>query len=215
MQILEEKFGGLFEVGAVKGLLTRDPVAEMGILERDYLARSPGLEKRETWGTRRMGRLGIVARMQDAFSAAGVLELLQRDIEMTEFTGENDPFKVDFGFRVGSSLKMFHALALSISREPAVTLAYRFGRIREGMIARGDEALLTAVISERQVSRQPSAISLQERGGDIDSGAAQEEWRARSRMESGVAMLREKGIRVRGVEEMGEIAEEVRNEVRG
>jgi len=183
LEILEARFGALFEVGAAKGLLTEDPVAEMAILERDYLAAMAPVER-----TRRMGRLGIVARMQDAFAAAGVLELLQRDIEMTEFTGENDPFKVDFGFRVGRSLKMFHGLALSVSREPAVTLAYRYGRIREGMRARGDEAVLTAVISE-------------------------EAMRAKGEVLTGIEMLRANEVRVRTVDEMGDIVEEVRREV--
>ena len=184
-QLLEMRFGTLFEIGAPKGLLTSDPVAEMEILERDYLSPMAPAER-----ARRMGRMGIVSRMRDAFAAAGVLELLQRDIDMTEFTGENDPFKVDFGFRVGTTLKMFHGLALSLSREPAVTLAYRYSRIREGVRARGDDALLTAVISE-------------------------ETMRAKGELESGIGMLRANAVRVRGDGEMGEIAEEVRAEVRG
>lgn len=133
--------------------------------------------------------MGIVGRMQDAFAEAGVLEMMKRDLDMREFTGENDPFVVDFGFRVGSAVKMFHALALNLSREPAVTMAYRYSRIQSGMRGRGEEALMTAVISE-------------------------EAMRARGEVASGVAMLRATEISVRDVGEMGEIAEEVRRETR-
>jgi hypothetical protein len=138
---------------------------------------------------RRLGRMGIVGRMQDAFAEAGVLEMLQRDLDMKEFTGENDPFRVDFGFRVGKSLKMFHGLALNLSREPAVTLAYRYARIQEGMRKRDEEGLMTAIISEE-------ALGLR---GEVGSG---------------IAMLRANAVEVRGVGEMAEIAERVRRELR-
>jgi len=178
-----ERFAPAFEVASTKGLLAADPAAEMRVLERDYLAAMKPAEHE-----RRLGRLGIVSRMESAFSDAGVLALLQRDIAMTDFTGENDPFRVDFGFRVGRSLKMFHALALSASREPAVTLAYRYTRIQDGMRKRNEEALLTAVISEEAGRREEVA--------------------------SGVAMLRANEIIVRDAGEMAAIAEEVKRELR-
>jgi hypothetical protein len=177
-----ERFAPVFEVGPTKGLLAVDPAAEMGIIERDYLAALKPAEQE-----RRLGRLGIVARMESAFAEAGVLELLQRDIAMSEFTGEHDPFLVDFGFRVGRSLKMFHALALSASREPAVTLAYRYTRIQDGMRKKHQDALLTAVISEEAKRREEVA--------------------------SGVAMLRANEIVVRDVGEMAAIAGEAKREL--
>lgn len=187
LQLLAEQFGNVFDVGPVKALEARDPVAEMRVLERDYLAPIGAGAQGER--ARRMGRLGIVGRMQDAFASAGVLKMLSRDLDMRDFTGENDPFRVDFGFRVGRSLKMFHALALNLSREPAVTLAYRYSKIQLGMRARGEEALLTAIISEDAA-------------------------RAAGEVRSGIAMLRANEILVRDVGEMGEIAEEVRRELR-
>ena len=185
LQILDERFGSVFDVGPVKALVAEDPAAEMRVLERDYLEAARPAER-----GRRLGRMGIVTRMQDAFAEAGVLALLQRDLEMKEFTGENDPFRVDFGFRVGTTLKMFQGLALNLSREPAVTLAYRYSRIRDGMQKRGEEALMTAVISE-------------------------EAQRARGEVASGVAMLRDNLIEVRSVAELEEIGERVRREVSG
>ena len=183
LQLLEEKFGTLFDVGPTKGLVAHDPVAEMRVLERDYLAPMQPVER-----ARRLGRLGIVGRMESAFADVGVLEVLQRDIDMKEFTGESDPFLVDFGFRVGISLKMFQGLALKVSREPAVTLAYRYGRIREGMRKRGEEALMTAIIND-----------------DV--------MRSKGEVASGIAMLKANEIVVRGVNEMAEIAAEVKREV--
>jgi len=184
LKLLEERFGAEFDVGPVKGIEAMDPVAEMAVLDRDYLAPMQAAER-----VRRLGRLGIVGRMEEAFTDAGVLGLLQRDIAMTEFTGENDPFQIDFGFRVGNSLKMFHALALNLSREPAVTLAYRYARIQDGMRRRGQEALLTAIVSEDAARRREEVVS-------------------------GMGMLRANEILVRDVGEMAEIAGEVRRELR-
>jgi hypothetical protein len=189
VQLLEARFGNVFEVGPTKAMVAEDPMAEMRVLERDYLAPMLGtaqpLER-----ARRMGRLGIAGRMQEAFAAAGVLGMLQRDMEMSEFTGENDPFRVDFGFRVGNTLKMFHALALNASQESALALAYRYGRIKSGMGARGDDALMTAIISNEEAVRTKGDVAF------------------------GLAMLRENQIVVRDVGEMDEIAEEVRLELR-
>jgi len=185
-QLLASRFGNMFDVGPVKALETRDPAGEMRVLERDYL--SPIEAKAREERGRGLGRVGIVGRMADAFAAAGVLELLSRDMDMREYTGEGDPFAVDFGFRVGRTLKMFHALALQQSREPAVTLAYRYSRIQAGIRGRGEETRMTAVVKE--------------------------EVRVRDEVASGVAMLRANEIAVRRVAEMGEIAEEVGREMR-
>ena len=186
MQLLTERFGNAFDVGPAKAMIAADPAAEIRVLERDYLAPMIGA-MREPRG-RGMGRLGIVGRMEAGFATAGVLEMLQKELDMREYLGENDPFRVDFGFRVGRSLKMFHALALNLSPEPAVMLAYRYARIRDGMRERGDEALMTAIVSE---------------------GAA----RARGELASGVAMLRANEVAVRDVGEIEEMAEELRREL--
>jgi hypothetical protein len=183
LQFLEEKFGSVFDVGPVKAMVAQDPVAEMGVLERDYLAPMRPVER-----ARRMGRMGIVGRMEDRLADAGVLDLVMRDLDMTEFTGKDDAFRVDFGYRVGRSLKMLQALALSAGRDPAVALAHRFLRIQDGLRARGDEVLMTAVVSEAVM-------------------------RARGEVASGVGILRASAITVRGVEEMGEIAVEVKREL--
>lgn len=184
VRMLEERFGPLFDVGPAKGLVARDPMAEMQVLARDYLDPMQPAER-----ARRLGRMGIVGKMQEAFADAGLLRLLQRDIEMKEFTGENDPFRVDFGFRVGKSLKIFQALALNLSREPAVTLAYRYSKIQQGMRKRNEEALLTAIINEDAI-------------------------RGKGEIASGIAMLKASEVEVRGVAEMPGIAEEVRLELR-
>lgn len=186
---LVEQFGMAFDVAPVKALEAEDPAAEMRILERDYLA-PMAEEERGRGRPRHTGRMGIVKKMEDTLADAGVLELVMRDLDMTEFTGKDDAFRVDFGYRVGRSLKMLQALALSANRDPALALAFRYSKIQDGLVKRGDEALMTAIISE-------------------------EAMRMKGEVASGIALLRANEVEVRGVEEMREIAERVRLEVRG
>lgn len=182
-QFLENRFGSLFDIGAVKALEAEDPVAEMRVLERAYLAPMERVER-----SKQVGRWAIIGQMEGAFLEAGVLKDLQRDLDMREFTGENDPFSVDFGFRIGKSLKMFQALALNMSRDPAVTLAFRCLKIRDRMWNRGETAHMTAIVAAEALQR--------------------------NEVHSGIAMLREAEVEVRSVTEVGEIAERVRRELR-
>src|SRR5262249_36241171 len=73
LKLLEEGFGPEFDVAPVKGIEAVDPVVEMAVLDRDHLAPTHAVER-----ARRLGRMGIVGRMEEAFGDAGVLGLLQR-----------------------------------------------------------------------------------------------------------------------------------------
>ena len=71
--------------------------------------------------------------MKEAFTEAGVLELMQRDLDVVKYTGQGDPFRIDFGYRVGSAVKMFHAVSVAANVDQALALAYRYSRVEAGM----------------------------------------------------------------------------------
>ena len=71
--------------------------------------------------------------MKEAFAEAGVLELMQRDLDVVKYTGQGDPFRIDFGYRVGSAVKMFHAVSVAANVDQALALAYRYSRVEAGM----------------------------------------------------------------------------------
>jgi hypothetical protein len=72
-----------------------------------------------------------------------------RGISVAPFTGAGDPLKIDFGYRVGGEVKLFHAVSLKKNVEQALSLAYRYPKIAEG-IARTESArsMLTAVVDD-------------------------------------------------------------------
>jgi chorismate mutase len=185
MQIINERFGTMIDVAPTKAVLTEDPEKEMAVLTSMYLL---PLERGERV-VQRTGRLAIVNAMKEAFSSAGVLDLIQRDLDVVKYTGQGDPFRIDFGYRVGSTVKMFQAVSVAANVDQALALAYRYSRIEAGMRQEQLQGSLTAV---------------------VDQGMALQDERTRF----AIGMLEKNSVRVRTVGEIAEIAGEVRRELR-
>ena len=183
MQLIDVRFGTAIDVAPTKAVLTDDPAKEMEVLTSMYLTAAQRGER-----TQRSGRSAIVNTMKDAFDEAGVLELMQRDLDLGKYTGQGDPFRIDFGYRLASGVKMFHAVSVAANVDQALALGYRFSRIEAGLEREQMQASLTAV---------------------VDQGAAL--WDERTRFAIGV--MEQNSVRVRGSAEMAEIASEVRREL--
>jgi hypothetical protein len=200
MQLMSERFGTMLDVAPTKAVLTEDPAKELEVLTSMYLVPMVRGERAQV----RSGRVAIVNTMREAFTNAGVLELMQRDLDVVKYTGPGDPFRIDFGYRVGSAVKMFHAVSLhpikprpgSMGTPAAATnvdqvlaLGYRYSRIDEGMRREQLQASLTVVVDQMM--------------------ALQDE-----KTRFAIGMLEHNSVRVRTVSEMAEIAGEVRRELR-
>jgi len=199
VEFIGERFGPGFEVAPTKGVLTEDPMKEMEVLTSMYFAPVARGERAAT----RTGRGTIVQTMRQAFAEAGVLELMQRDLDLMRYTGAGDPFRIDFGYRVGDTVKMFHAVSLAVNVDQALALAYRYSRIEEGMKQEQMQASLTAVV-DHPITPKPGVM-----GTPIEGLAVQDE-----RTSFAVGMLEQNRVRVRAVGETETIAEEVRRELR-
>jgi len=185
MQLINEKFGTIMDVAPTKAILTEDPAREMEALTSIYLV---PLERGER-PRQRTGRGAIVGLMDEAFNDAGVLELMQRDLDVVNYTGLGDPFRIDFGYRLGNVMKMFHAVSIVANVDQALALAYRYSRVEAGMRQEQLQASLTAVV-DRPVKMRDE------------------------RTQFAIGMLEQNSVRVRAVGEMAEIAGEVRRELR-
>jgi chorismate mutase len=185
MALISERFGTMIDVAPTKAVLTEDPAKEMEVLTSMYLVPMERGERTQ----QRTGRMAIVSTMKEAFAEAGVLELMQQDLDLRKYTGAGDPLRIDFGYRVGEKLTMFHAVSMAGSVEQVLGLALRFSRIDAGVQLEGLHASLTAV---------------------VDQGTALQEEKMRFAME----MLVENEVRIRAVGEMAEIASEVRGKLR-
>jgi hypothetical protein len=136
------------------------------------------------------GRQRIVETMREAFEQAGVMGLVMDGVPVAPYTKPGDPFKFDFGYRVSSEIKLFHAVSLKANVEAGVLLAARYPKIAQGIAGLAAASpLLTAVIDD-----------------DLDRG--QEEIRF------ALDMMEEEKIRIAPAAEMRGIAEAARMELR-
>jgi hypothetical protein len=184
-QLIGARFGTTIDVAPTKAVLTEDPAKEMEVLTSMYLM---GMGRGERV-QQRTGRLAIVETMKEAFAEARVLELMQRDMDVGKYTGQGDPFRIDFGYRVGSAVKMFHAVSVATNVDQALALAYRYSRVEAGMRQERLQASLTAVLDREIEMRE-------------------------ERAQFAIEMLEQSSVRVRTAGEMAEIADEVRRELR-
>jgi hypothetical protein len=181
---LEDSFSNVIQLSPAKGCLAEDPVAEMETMASIYLETVKVGGKREV-----SGRLRILERMKDAFAQAGVAKFLL-PVPVAAYTKPGDPFKFDFGYRVGGEIKLFHAVSLKAGVDSGVLLAARYPKIAPIMSkVAGAAPALTAVIDD-----------------DLDRGSES--------VQFALSMMEEERIRIAVAAEMPMIAEVARRELR-
>jgi hypothetical protein len=188
LQLLSERFGSMIDVAPTKSVITDDPAKEMEVLTGMYLVPLEVSERGER-GQQGTGRLAIVNTMREAFANAGVIELMQQNLKFAQYLKEGDPFKIDFGYRVGNAVKMFQAVSMTANIDQTLALVYRYREIEAGMGRQQLQASLTAL---------------------VDTGTTLQE----DKTQFAIGTLRDRGVRVRPVAEMTQIAGEVRRELR-
>jgi len=182
---IHDSFSNLIQVSPVKACLAEQPAQELARLAKLYM------ESPARGGPRLLaGRQHILGTMREAFELANVWDLLMHGVPVAPYTKPGDPFKFDFGYRVGNTIKLFHAASLKSSVEQAVMLAARYPAIASGMNQNLKAApFLTAIVDD-----------------DLD--------RADERIDFALGMMKEANIKVAAAAEMPGIAETARLELR-
>jgi hypothetical protein len=140
---LEDSFSNVIQLSPAKGCLAEDPVREIEAMASMYLEAAKVGGKREASGRQR-----ILATMRDAFEQAGIAKFVL-PVPAAPYTKPGDPFQFDFGYRVGSEIKLFHAVSLKASVDAAVMLAARYPKIAPVMVkVTHASPALTAVIDD-------------------------------------------------------------------
>lgn len=185
MHRLQETLSTGLQLSHLHALLSDAPEQELQRLARIYLER-PVLKRESRLGTRQR----IVARMREAFEAAGAWESLTKNIRASKYTHPGDPLKIDCGYRPNGVIRLFHGVSLRSDPDSAKVLAFSYPALAEG-IARVENAKadLTAIVDE-PLDSQDDAVQF------------------------GIASLRRSNIQVAPLAEIGPIAERVRQEMR-
>lgn len=146
---LEDSFSNLIQLSPSKGCLAENPELEIETMASMYLERHKVLQH-ESSQRKPSPHQKILDKMQEEWKRAGIWELITKGVPVEQFTKPGDPFKsFDFGYKVGNDYKIFHAVSLNKSVDPAVRLAYRYPQIANEMM-RLDQlrSVLTAVVDD-------------------------------------------------------------------
>lgn len=150
---IEDSFSNRVQLSGVKGCMAANPAAELALLTRLYLKRrvvakgEPQELEPEPEPRHGVGRHFILGEMQESFERVGVWKLLMKGIPVSPYTHPKDPFKFDFGYRVGGEIKLFQAVSMSTKVDAAVLLAARFQKIEPKMAEMTSAtSILTAVV---------------------------------------------------------------------
>ncbi len=183
----EESFSNMIQLSERKVCLSQDPMQTLNDLERDYL--KPLEYERDARIPTGSGVGYIRSKMRSAFAQQGILPLMLTDVAPVGQKA-GDRLRFDFGYSVGSDLKLLQSVSIHSRLDAAVTLAARYPKIAGDFAnEKGVKTWLTAVVED-----------------DAD----------RNRDEVGFAlgMLEESGIEIALVKDMPRIAEGIRVELR-
>src|SRR5580704_7857530 len=128
LEKFDETLSNSVQLARRKGLLSRDPDAELDRLFRDQV--EPLHEARRGIVEIRT-RSDVRARAADFFRTEKILRLMQRGVRVEEFTAPGDPMRIDFAYRRNGTRGFVHSVALGRDPGQAKLLAYTAGAIRE------------------------------------------------------------------------------------
>jgi hypothetical protein len=128
LEKFDETLSNAVQLAPRKGLLARDPDAELDRLFREQV--EPLRETRRGAAEIRT-RSDVRARVADFFRTEKILRLMQRGVRVEEFTVPGDPMRIDFSYRRNGTRGFVHSVALGRDPGQAKLLAYTAGAIRE------------------------------------------------------------------------------------
>jgi len=128
LEKFDETLSNAVQLAPRKGLLARDPDAELDRLFREQV--EPLREPRRGAAEIRT-RSDVRARAADFFRTEKILRLMQRGVRVEEFTAPGDPMRIDFSYRRNGTRGFVHSVALGRDPGQAKLLAYTAGAIRE------------------------------------------------------------------------------------
>ena len=154
LHLLQDSFSNALQATAPRGLLTEAPERELARLAEMYLERPRYPVHRSP-----AGRGAIVMKMRDAFTQAGVWDLMLKQIVAAKYTHAGDPLKIDCGYRPNGVVQFFHAVSLAREVDAARALAFSFPQICEG-VARleGARTKFTAIV-ESDLRREDAEVA--------------------------------------------------------
>jgi hypothetical protein len=130
LEKFDETLSNAVQLAPRKGLLSRDPDAELDRLFREQVE---PLRETRRGAVEIRTRSDVRARAADYFRTEKILRLMQRGVRVEEFTAPGDPMRIDFSYHRNGTRGFVHSVALGRDPGQAKLLAYTAGAIRDHM----------------------------------------------------------------------------------
>jgi hypothetical protein len=127
LQKFDDTLSNAIQLAPRKGLLARDPDAELDRVFREQV--EPLREPRRGVVEIRT-RNDVRAQAADYFRTEKILRVMQRSVRVEEFTAPGDPMRLDFSYRRNGTRGFVHSVALGRDPGQAKLLAYTAEAIR-------------------------------------------------------------------------------------
>jgi hypothetical protein len=148
MRRLNDSSSNLIQLSMTKACLTEDPAKEIESLAKLYFeAPKPGGR------SERSGRRRLYENIDGAFEHAGIGKWIMRGIPVSPYTRPGDPFKFDFGYRMGNAIKIFQAVSMKSSVDQAVLLASRYPAIAKAIGEKTQALPVLTAVTEDELDR--------------------------------------------------------------
>ena len=128
LEKFDETLSNAVQLAPRKGLLSRDPDAE---LERLFREQVEPLREARRGPVEIRTRADVRARAADFFRTEKILRLMQRGVRVEEFTAPGDPMRIDFSYRRNGTRGFVHSVALGRDPGQAKLLAFTADAIRK------------------------------------------------------------------------------------
>jgi hypothetical protein len=138
---------GSIRISGPRGVETDDPANEFERLFQEHV--EPASARRRSLSTsasRPGSRRWIHGQLLDGLRRHDLLDRVQRNVPVGEFTAPGDAFRIDFSYRPNGITSYLHAISLSHDWNQAKVLSYTFARIRQ----RQPAALIAVVADEHE-----------------------------------------------------------------
>lgn len=127
---MHDCFGNAVRISPYRECLAEDGAAAIELLARGAidLPTHPQPSKQEPRGRKR-----IVRKIQNAFEAVGIWDMVFKNVPVTDYTYPGDPLKIDVSYRLKDAVKMLQAVSLQSNIDSAKALAFSYPQLVVGI----------------------------------------------------------------------------------
>jgi hypothetical protein len=163
---MHDCFGNAVRISPYRECLAEDGAAAIELLARGAidLPTHPQPPKQEPRGRRRIFR-----KIQNAFEAAGIWDMVFKNVPVSDYTYPGDPLKSDVSYRLKDRVKMLQAVSLQSNIDGAKALSFSYPQLVAGIKRKENAgAELTAIVEDDLDRNRPEigyALGTMERTG--------------------------------------------------